>query len=92
GDGEDVTELSPDIVEQVRQATEEEVGLKHPHRIIVRRVNGDLAISLHCTVDEKLSIEAVHDATSALEAHLREQIPHLDRVLIHVEPMDKAPK
>ena len=92
GDGEDVTDLSPDIVEQVRQATEEVAGLKHPHRITVRRVNGDLSISLHCNVDGKLSIEAVHDATSALEAHLREQIPHLDRVLIHVEPMDKAPK
>jgi cation diffusion facilitator family transporter len=92
GDGEDITALSSDIVEQVRQAAEEVAGLKHPHRITVRRVNGNLSVSLHCNVDEKLSIEAVHDATSALEAHLREQIPHLDRVLIHVEPMDKAPR
>lgn len=92
GDGEDITALSSDIVEQVKQATEEVAGLEHPHHITVRRVNGDLSISLHCNFDDKLSIEAVHDATSALEAHLREQIPNLDRVLIHVEPMDKALK
>jgi cation diffusion facilitator family transporter len=57
-----------------------------PHDIRVQACGGELAVSLHCTLDSQTPITAAHDLTERLEAHLRKGVPNLGRVVIHVEP------
>jgi divalent metal cation (Fe/Co/Zn/Cd) transporter len=41
---------------------------------------------LHCTLDADTAITDAHKLTEQLEQHLRACLPHLGRVVIHVEP------
>jgi cation diffusion facilitator family transporter len=57
-----------------------------PHDLRVQASGGELAVSLHCTLDSRMAITEAHDLTERLEAHLRKGVPNLGRVVIHVEP------
>jgi cation diffusion facilitator family transporter len=57
-----------------------------PHDIRARMHDGELSLSLHCSVDPKTPVEDAHDLTVRLEKHLRAAVPNLKRVVIHVEP------
>lgn len=57
-----------------------------PHEIRVQRVGDELSVSFHCTLDARTSIAEAHALTERLEKDLRERLPNLGRVLIHVEP------
>ncbi|MCC7354908.1 MAG: cation-efflux pump [Anaerolineae bacterium] len=66
-----------------------EMGLRcKPHEVTVRRVGGELALSFHCTVDGNAPITDAHTLTEQVERALRSRVPHLGRVVIHVEPPD----
>ncbi|MBP7149662.1 MAG: cation diffusion facilitator family transporter [Acidobacteria bacterium] len=47
---------------------------------------GGIALSIRCTVERAGNLGEAHDRTEALERHLRERVPRLGRVVIHVEP------
>jgi cation diffusion facilitator family transporter len=72
---------------QVVHEVSAEMGLRcEPHDLTVRRVGGDLALSFHCTVDANASITDAHTLTEQVERALRARLPHLSRVVIHIEP------
>jgi cation diffusion facilitator family transporter len=62
----------------------------HPHEIRVRRVGQRLSLGFHCSVDAAVTLTDAHAFTDRLEALLRERIPDLARVVIHIEPSDEA--
>ena len=65
------------------------------HKVSVRRLpasdraqtEDELTLSLHCQLDPDTSIENAHHRSQQVENALRARIPHLGRVIIHVEPM-----
>lgn len=59
----------------------------HPHNVTVRRTGGELAISFHCALDADTGITTAHAVTEQVEHALRARLPHLGRVVIHVEPL-----
>lgn len=59
-----------------------------PHEVAVRRLGNDLSLSFHCTVDGNATITDAHTLTEQAERILRSRVPHLSRVVIHVEPPD----
>jgi cation diffusion facilitator family transporter len=61
-----------------------------PHDIRVQVSGGELAVSLHCTLDSRMAITEAHELTERLESHLRKGVPNLGRVVIHVEPAGEA--
>jgi len=61
----------------------------HPHDVTVRRGGGELTVSFHCALDPDTGITAAHDLTEKVERSLRARLPHLGRVVIHVEPLVK---
>jgi cation diffusion facilitator family transporter len=63
----------------------------HAHDVEVRRVGGELSVTYHCMLDPTLGIEAAHDLTKRLEQALRDRIPEIRRVVIHVEPRTAPP-
>ena len=56
------------------------------HDLMFNRVGGRLYLSLHCTMQDDLPLSRVHVIQTALEGHLRQEVPELFRVLIHPEP------
>jgi cation diffusion facilitator family transporter len=60
----------------------------HPHNVTVHRAEeGGLVVSFHCALDPDTGITAAHDLTERVERELRERVPGIDRVVIHVEPL-----
>lgn len=58
----------------------------YPHRVVVNRVADRLQVSLHCAVDADVSLADAHQLTEQAEQALRQRLPDLGRVVIHVEP------
>ena len=56
------------------------------HDIAVKRVNGRVYVSCHCTFPDEMPLSHVHDVSTALEARFKQEAPELFRVLIHPEP------
>jgi cation diffusion facilitator family transporter len=56
------------------------------HRVNIWEEPQGLVASLHCSLKSELSVEEAHDLSEQWEGHLRERIPALRRVLIHLEP------
>jgi cation diffusion facilitator family transporter len=57
-----------------------------PHDVIVQRLGEEVAVSFHCTVDATTALAEAHTLTERFERALRERLPNLARVTIHVEP------
>ncbi len=75
---------------QVRQVLDhlpEETGIAcRPHDVTLRRAEGELHLTFHCTLDASTPIIDAHTITERIEGFLRTQVPNLGRVVIHVEP------
>jgi cation diffusion facilitator family transporter len=89
GDGLDVTAQERELVEKIRQLTDEVAGPARCHNIIVRRFGNRFSVSLHCHFEKEKSIIQVHDLSTSIEERLKDKIPALDRVLVHAEPASR---
>jgi divalent metal cation (Fe/Co/Zn/Cd) transporter len=58
------------------------------HEITLLKEKDRLNISFHCLLQGETSIQNAHELSEQMEAALRGEIPDLDTVLIHMEPMD----
>jgi divalent metal cation (Fe/Co/Zn/Cd) transporter len=62
----------------------------HLHKVKVQWAGGELQVSFHCRLDAATRITDAHEVTVKAEEFLRGRIPHLGRVVIHVEPTKGA--
>lgn len=86
GNGLDVTTQESDLVQKIITTTDAIVGNTCCHDVVIHRQGDWLAVSMHCTLEDELSIHQVHDITTLIESRLREGIPFLKHVLVHAEP------
>jgi cation diffusion facilitator family transporter len=75
------------VLEVLHRLTRENDLDCHPHNVTVRWSEGGLAVSFHCAVGADTAITAAHELTERVERALRAKLPHLGRVVIHVEPL-----
>jgi cation diffusion facilitator family transporter len=69
----------------------EESGINcRPHDVKLRRAGGELQLAFHCTMDPGTPITDAHTVTERIESLLRNQVPNMGRIVIHVEPSDAA--
>ncbi len=57
------------------------------HDVKLWREEDGFAASLHCSLETTLSVQEAHEFSERLEGYLREQMPRLRRVVIHLEPL-----
>lgn len=95
GDASATRHPAPEDELPVRHALESlcrESGVRFVlHDVKVQRVSGELAVTFHCAMDAQLSIADAHELTEQMEKELRERVPNVGRVTIHVEPPEEAP-
>jgi divalent metal cation (Fe/Co/Zn/Cd) transporter len=71
---------------RLRVAASEFPEVLDMHDVEIKRVQGRLYVSCHCTMSDELALSRVHDVSTALEIRFKQEAPELFRVLIHPEP------
>jgi cation diffusion facilitator family transporter len=71
---------------QIVSLVDSVVGDGACHHVSIWEEGDGVAASLHCSVNLDVPVKEAHDFSELWERRLREQIPSLRRVVIHLEP------
>lgn len=80
--------IYPDIVQKVRKVAMTVEGVRGTEKCYVRKMGMFFHIDLHLRVGGDLTVREGHDIAHQVKNSLRNQIPSISDVLIHVEPND----
>ena len=78
--------LYDELVDKIRQISLTVEGVVGTEKCFIRKTGMTYHVDLHATVDANLSVKVGHDISHKLKDVLRQEIPELGNVLIHVEP------
>lgn len=74
------------LTEQVLQVARRFPRIKNCHHISVRKIEGKLAIYVHCVLAPTETVAAAHQYISEFEQALRLAAPQLGPIILHIEP------
>ena len=75
-----------DIIELVRIKALEVPGVLDTEKAFIRKAGMSYHLDLHAIVDGSISVAKGHEIAHRLQDYLKEEIPNLNFILIHVEP------
>ncbi|MDO8602794.1 MAG: cation diffusion facilitator family transporter [Candidatus Omnitrophota bacterium] len=93
--GFDILRKSSDVLcdrEAIEKAKIEKVvngvsGVKSTHKIRARGREDDVHVDLHVTVNTSMHVDAAHELSHRISNALKEKIPGITDVIVHVEPL-----
>jgi cation diffusion facilitator family transporter len=74
------------LIEEIRQVSHTVEGVIDTEKCFIRKSGMMYHVDLHATVDAFITVKQGHDIAHKLKDTLRNQLPQLGHVLIHVEP------
>lgn len=78
--------LYDNIARQIRELAKTVNGIIDTEKCHIRKTGMKYHVDLHITVDARLSVKTGHSIAHTLKDKLKEAIPELADILIHVEP------
>jgi len=78
--------LYDDLIEEIRKVSLTVDGILATEKCFIRKAGMQYHVDLHATVDKNVSVKTGHDYAHQLKDTLRNEIPQLGHVLIHIEP------
>jgi cation diffusion facilitator family transporter len=75
-----------DLIIEIREVSHQVKGVINTEKCFIRKAGMVYHVDLHATVDATISVKDGHDIAHHLKDTLREKIPQLGHVLIHIEP------
>jgi cation diffusion facilitator family transporter len=66
-------------------------GVKGVHNIISHKTKGKTYSNLHVMVDREINLYSAHKISEAVEQKIKENIPEIEHVTIHLEPFLTVP-
>lgn len=81
-------------LEALQQVVEEVLGksVSGCHRLLAYRLpeseGPGVHLSFHCRMDAAATVDEAHDASLRIERDLRQCLPHLGRIVVHMEPQE----
>lgn len=78
--------LYDDLLDEIREESIKVTGVVGTEKCFIRKVGMKYHIDLHAIVNGQISVKEGHDISHKLKDHLRNEIPNLGHVLIHIEP------
>ncbi|NTU46475.1 cation-efflux pump [Candidatus Roizmanbacteria bacterium] len=76
-----------DRVKNAAIAVQKQLGhVRDIHQIEARTVSGKLFVTLHGFVPSSMPLEEAHALSSKLEYLMKEKLPSIERVVVHIEP------
>lgn len=80
--------LNEDLIIEIREVAQQVHGIIGTEKCFIRKAGMKYHVDLHAIVDADISVRAGHTIAHDLKDTLREQIPELGHVLIHIEPAE----
>lgn len=78
--------LYDDLVEEIREVSHQVDGIIDTEKCFIRKAGMKYHVDLHARVKGSITVKEGHDLSHLLKDTLREKIPELGHVLIHIEP------
>jgi cation diffusion facilitator family transporter len=78
--------LNDDLIDEIRKVSLQVEGIIDTEKCFIRKSGMKYHVDLHARVDANITVKAGHDLAHKLKDTLRQEIPELGHVLIHVEP------
>ncbi len=78
--------LYDDLLEEIREESIKVKGVIGTEKCFIRKAGMKYHVDLHAIVDGNISVKEGHDIAHNLKDYLRNEIPNLGHVLIHIEP------
>lgn len=75
-----------ELIGEIRKVAVSVEGILGTEKCFIRKAGMKYHVDLHAIVDANISVKEGHDLAHKLKDTLREEIPELGHVLIHVEP------
>jgi len=79
-------QLYDDLLVEIREESVKVKGVVGTEKCFIRKAGMKYHVDLHAIVDGEISVKEGHDISHQLKDHLRNEIPNLGHVLIHIEP------
>jgi cation diffusion facilitator family transporter len=78
--------LYDDLVNEIRIVSKQVEGVIDTEKCFIRKAGMKYHVDLHAVVEGEVSVKVGHDIAHLLKDTLREKLPQLGHVLIHIEP------
>ncbi len=75
-----------DVIDSIRSISKNVEGIVTTEKCFIRKAGMYYHVDLHAVVDGAISVKHGHEIAHLLKDTLREQIPQIGHVLIHIEP------
>lgn len=76
--------------EELREEASRLPEILDVHDLVITRVGDHLQLSCHCTMDDNMAMQRVHQVITLLEDRFKSRYPEIDRMLIHPEPLSDS--
>lgn len=81
-----------EVYYKIFKVVEKVEGARNPHRIRVRHLANMLLVAMDIEVDKDIKVIDAHEICKRVENKLREEIPNVYDILIHIEPEGNVEK
>jgi cation diffusion facilitator family transporter len=81
----------PHILDEIRRTALSIEEVWTVEKLFARKTGLRYHVDLHLQVDPEMTVAASHEVAGRVRHHLRENLPAVADVLIHIEPGERAP-
>lgn len=78
--------LNEDLIVEIRMVAQRVDGVVNTEKCFIRKAGMKYHVDLHAIVNANITVKEGHEISHVLKDTLREEIPELGHVLIHIEP------
>ena len=76
----------PGLNSRIREMAREVGGVNAVEKCLVRKMGYEYFVDLHVEVDPEMTVKEAHRIAHEVKDHLRERVPKISDVLVHIEP------
>ncbi len=80
--------LNEDLITAIREVAQQVDGIVNTEKCFIRKAGMKYHVELHAIVNSAITVKEGHELAHLLKDTLREEIPELGHVLIHIEPTE----
>lgn len=81
----------PELIREVATAAREVAGVRMIEKLMARKVGERYFIDLHVQADPRMSLSDAHVLSGMVKSAIRDAIPSVENVLVHMEPYEGGP-
>jgi cation diffusion facilitator family transporter len=80
----------PEIRQRIHEIASAVADVRAVEKVIVRRAGTDYFADLHVQADPGMSLQAAHIVSGKVKSAIRNQLPNVRGVLVHMEPFEAS--